>query len=172
MKGKSADTNFEKQSILGKPPLQPIRNQTVIRQPIAYKSEQYHIAKHRSASQVDMSNNLTKPVTAHYLPKEREYAFAKSYHVIASSKSRNSLKNMPRFSSNEMVLTGKIFTSSTTTVDSEPPHGSNTDITNLHECIQNLDSSAEGKNQGVDKRKCDIWETKVTWENFDTRDIC
>nr|GEX48963.1 integrase, catalytic region, zinc finger, CCHC-type, peptidase aspartic, catalytic [Tanacetum cinerariifolium] len=40
------------------------------------------------------------------------------------------------------VPTGKIFTSSTTTVDSEPPHGSNTDITNLYECIQTLDSSA------------------------------
>nr|GEX53200.1 hypothetical protein [Tanacetum cinerariifolium] len=30
MKGMSVDTNFEKQSILGKPPLQPIRNQPVI----------------------------------------------------------------------------------------------------------------------------------------------
>ncbi|GJT36032.1 hypothetical protein Tco_0926451 [Tanacetum coccineum] len=40
------------------------------------------------------------------------------------------------------VLTGNIFTSSTTTVDSKPPHGSNTYITNLHECIQTLDSSA------------------------------
>ncbi|GKC51063.1 hypothetical protein Tco_1073808 [Tanacetum coccineum] len=29
MKGKSVDTNFEKQSIFGKPPLQPIRNQPV-----------------------------------------------------------------------------------------------------------------------------------------------
>ncbi|GKE47359.1 hypothetical protein Tco_1478617 [Tanacetum coccineum] len=40
------------------------------------------------------------------------------------------------------IPTGKIFESSTTTVDSEPPHSSNTDITNLHECIQTLDSSA------------------------------
>ncbi|GJV94588.1 hypothetical protein Tco_1546165 [Tanacetum coccineum] len=40
------------------------------------------------------------------------------------------------------VPTRKIFTSSTTTVDSEPPNVSNTDITNLYECIQNLDSSA------------------------------
>ncbi|GKE78215.1 hypothetical protein Tco_1544335, partial [Tanacetum coccineum] len=103
MKGKSVDTNFEKQSILGKPPLQPIKNQPVIRQPTAYKSEQSQVAKHRSASQVDVSNNLTKPATAHYLPKERESAFAKSHHVIVSSESRNSLKNMPRFSSNEMV---------------------------------------------------------------------
>nr|GEZ35246.1 hypothetical protein [Tanacetum cinerariifolium] len=36
----------------------------------------------------------------------------------------------------------KIFTSSTTMVESEPPCGSNTDITNLYECIQNLDSCA------------------------------
>ncbi|GKB33089.1 hypothetical protein Tco_0872490 [Tanacetum coccineum] len=40
------------------------------------------------------------------------------------------------------VPTGKIFTSSTTKVDSEPRHGSNINITNLHECIQTLDSSA------------------------------
>ncbi|GKC52016.1 hypothetical protein Tco_1074761 [Tanacetum coccineum] len=40
------------------------------------------------------------------------------------------------------VPTRNISTSSTTTVDSEPPHGSNTDITNLYECIQTLDSSA------------------------------
>ncbi|GKF36986.1 hypothetical protein Tco_0113744, partial [Tanacetum coccineum] len=39
------------------------------------------------------------------------------------------------------VTTRKIFTSSTTTTDSEPQYGSHTDITNLHECIQNLDSS-------------------------------
>nr|GEV34195.1 hypothetical protein [Tanacetum cinerariifolium] len=40
------------------------------------------------------------------------------------------------------VPTRKIFTSSITTIDSEPFNGSNTDITNLHECIQNLDSTA------------------------------
>ncbi|GKC26912.1 hypothetical protein Tco_1034206, partial [Tanacetum coccineum] len=40
------------------------------------------------------------------------------------------------------VPTGKIFASSTTTVDNEPPYGSNTDITNLHDCIHTLDSSA------------------------------
>nr|GEW09319.1 hypothetical protein [Tanacetum cinerariifolium] len=44
LKGKSVDTNFEKQSILGKPPLQPIRNQPVvglkwilIRKPVEYR---------------------------------------------------------------------------------------------------------------------------------------
>ncbi|GKG10008.1 hypothetical protein Tco_0338754, partial [Tanacetum coccineum] len=36
---------------------------------------------------------------------------------------------------------GKIFTSSTTTVDSEPPNGSNEDITNPYECEQILNVS-------------------------------
>ncbi|GJU88920.1 hypothetical protein Tco_1301343 [Tanacetum coccineum] len=42
-------------------------------------------------------------ITQHYFPKGRESAFAKPDHVIASSESRNSSKNMPRFSSNDMV---------------------------------------------------------------------
>ncbi|GKC57361.1 hypothetical protein Tco_1084959 [Tanacetum coccineum] len=41
--------------------------------------------------------------TQHYLPKKRESDFAKPDHMIASSSSRNSSKNMPRFSSNDMV---------------------------------------------------------------------
>ncbi|GJW95827.1 hypothetical protein Tco_0175499 [Tanacetum coccineum] len=40
------------------------------------------------------------------------------------------------------IPTGKLFASSTTKVDSEPPHSSNVDITNLHECIQTLDINA------------------------------
>ncbi|GJR59297.1 hypothetical protein Tco_1501459 [Tanacetum coccineum] len=40
------------------------------------------------------------------------------------------------------VPTGKIFTSSTTKVDSEPPNGSNEDITNPYECEQTLNVSA------------------------------
>nr|GEY77336.1 hypothetical protein [Tanacetum cinerariifolium] len=40
------------------------------------------------------------------------------------------------------ISTRKIFESSTTKVDSEPPHGSNIYFTNLYECIQTLDSSA------------------------------
>ncbi|GJT19490.1 hypothetical protein Tco_0878196 [Tanacetum coccineum] len=55
------------------------------------------------ASQVDVNNNLSRPVTQHYLPKRRESAFAKPDHMIASSSSRNSSKNMPRFNSNNMV---------------------------------------------------------------------
>ncbi|GJX28391.1 hypothetical protein Tco_0236470 [Tanacetum coccineum] len=39
LKGNSVDTKFEKPSILGKPPLQPLRNQSVVRQLNVFKCE-------------------------------------------------------------------------------------------------------------------------------------
>ncbi|GJT57382.1 hypothetical protein Tco_0992436 [Tanacetum coccineum] len=103
LKGNSVDTKFAKTSVLGKPVLQSLRNQSVVRQPNAFKSERPQMSKPRFASQVDVNNNLSKPVTQHYLPKKIESAFAKPDHMIASSSSRNTYKNMPRFSSNDMV---------------------------------------------------------------------
>nr|GEV07455.1 hypothetical protein [Tanacetum cinerariifolium] len=91
------------QHVLGKPVLQPLRNQSVVRQPTVFKSKRPIISKSWFASQVDVKNVLSKPVTQHYFPKGSESAFAKPHHIIASSESRNSSKNMPRFSSNDMV---------------------------------------------------------------------
>ncbi|GJX64133.1 hypothetical protein Tco_0298476 [Tanacetum coccineum] len=93
--GNSVNTKFAKSSILGKPVLQPHRNQSVVRQPTAFKSERPRISKPRFASQVDVNNDLSKPVTTHYLPKEREVASAKPHHMIAPGSSR--------YSSNDMV---------------------------------------------------------------------
>ncbi|GJV26067.1 hypothetical protein Tco_1378762 [Tanacetum coccineum] len=90
LKGNSVDTKFAKPSILGKPVLQPPRNQSVVRQPNAFKSERPNFSKPRFASQVDVINVLSKPVTPHYLPKVREYVLAKPHHVIAPGSSRNS----------------------------------------------------------------------------------
>ncbi|GJW21880.1 retrovirus-related pol polyprotein from transposon TNT 1-94 [Tanacetum coccineum] len=67
------------------------------------ESERPRISKPWFASQVDVKNELSKPITAHYLPKIQESTFVKPNHVIASSEYRNSSKNMPRFSSNDMV---------------------------------------------------------------------
>ncbi|GJS88627.1 hypothetical protein Tco_0771263 [Tanacetum coccineum] len=103
LKGNSVDTKFAKTLILGKPVLKSLRNQSVVRQPNAFKSERPKISKPRFASQVDVEKDLSKPVTQHYLTKEKEYAFAKPNHMIASSLSRNSSKNMLGFSSNDMV---------------------------------------------------------------------
>ncbi|GJS23050.1 hypothetical protein Tco_0451682 [Tanacetum coccineum] len=93
--GNSVNTKFAKPSILGKPVLQPHRNQSVVRQPTAFKSERPKISKERFASQVDVSNDLSKPVTTHYLPKRRESAPAKPHYMIATSSSR--------YSSNDIV---------------------------------------------------------------------
>ncbi|GJV67571.1 retrovirus-related pol polyprotein from transposon TNT 1-94 [Tanacetum coccineum] len=79
----------------GKPILQPNRNQSVVRQPTAFKSERPRISNPRFASQVDVNNNLSKPVTTQYLPKERESAIAKPHPMIAPGSSR--------YSSNDMV---------------------------------------------------------------------
>ncbi|GJV72465.1 hypothetical protein Tco_1492460 [Tanacetum coccineum] len=93
--GNSVNTKFAKSSLLGKPVLQSLRNQSVVRQPTAFKSERPRISKPWLASQVDVNNYLLKPVTTHYLPRERESAFAKPHHMIAPSSSR--------YSSNDMV---------------------------------------------------------------------
>ncbi|GKA82039.1 hypothetical protein Tco_0788787 [Tanacetum coccineum] len=95
------DTKFSKPSILGKPVLQPPRNQSVVRQPNAFKSERNNFSKPRFASQVDVNNVLSKPVTPHYLPKVKESVFAKPQHVIAPGSSRNSSKESYR--SNNMA---------------------------------------------------------------------
>ncbi|GJT46279.1 hypothetical protein Tco_0954994, partial [Tanacetum coccineum] len=46
-------------------------------------------------SKPSLNNDLSKPVTTHYLPKERESAVAKPHHMIAPGSSR--------YSSNDMV---------------------------------------------------------------------
>nr|GFA75486.1 hypothetical protein [Tanacetum cinerariifolium] len=124
---------------------------SVVRQPTAFKYERPRISKPRFDSQVDVKNDLSKPVTTHYLPKERESAFAKPHHMIAPSSSR--WKPTGKFFKTvglRWVLTGKIFTSSTTKVDSDPTNGSNEDITNQYECEQTLDVSVDNLNLSVD----------------------
>nr|GEW70342.1 hypothetical protein [Tanacetum cinerariifolium] len=74
---------------------EPHRNESVIRQPTAFKSERPRISKPRFVSQVDVNKDLSKPVTTHYLPKEKDVAFAKPHHMIAPCSSR--------YSSNDMV---------------------------------------------------------------------
>nr|GEW10343.1 hypothetical protein [Tanacetum cinerariifolium] len=181
----SVKTKFAKSSILGKPVLQPHRNQSVVRQPPVFKSKRPRISKPWFASQVVMNNDLPKPITTHYFPRERQSAFVKLHHMIAPSSSRYSSNDMvhnhyleeakkkiqesgrnsrpsmmpsarsqstanvnsrakvpSNKKTNRNKLVEKDIESSTTKVDSEPLHGSNTNITNLQECIQTLDLSA------------------------------
>ncbi|GKE83745.1 hypothetical protein Tco_1557487, partial [Tanacetum coccineum] len=51
------------------------------------------------------------------------------------------------------IPTGKMFTDNTTKVDSEPPNGSNDDITNPYECDQTLNVSADNTSGPALQRK-------------------
>ncbi|GJU05957.1 hypothetical protein Tco_1122387 [Tanacetum coccineum] len=62
LKGNSVDTKFDKTSVLGKPVLPSLRNQSVVRQPNAFKSERAQMSKQRS-------NNM---VHNHYLDEARK----------------------------------------------------------------------------------------------------
>ncbi|GJX08956.1 hypothetical protein Tco_0198815 [Tanacetum coccineum] len=78
--GNSVNTKFAKSSILGKPALQPRRNQSVVRQPTAFKSERPRISKQRFTSQVDVNNDLSKPVTTTFIFLRKEnMVFAKTF---------------------------------------------------------------------------------------------
>ncbi|GKC47553.1 hypothetical protein Tco_1065275 [Tanacetum coccineum] len=101
LKGNSVDTKFAKPSILGKPVLQPPINQSIVRQPNAFKSERPDFSKPWFAFQVDVNNVLSKPVTPHYLPKFKESMLEKPHHVIAPGSSRNSQEES--YGSNDMA---------------------------------------------------------------------
>ncbi|GJU51659.1 retrovirus-related pol polyprotein from transposon TNT 1-94, partial [Tanacetum coccineum] len=101
LKGNSMDTKFAKSSILGKPILQPLKNQSVVRKSNAFKSERQKFSKPWFASQVDVKHDLRKPITPHYLPKVRESVYANRHHLIAPGSSRNSSKES--YGSNDMV---------------------------------------------------------------------
>nr|GEU52135.1 putative reverse transcriptase domain-containing protein [Tanacetum cinerariifolium] len=59
--------------------------------------------QHTEQPKIINDGRVDKPSTQHYLPKRKESGFTKFDHMIAFSESRNSSKNMPRFSSNDMV---------------------------------------------------------------------
>nr|GEU52856.1 zinc finger, CCHC-type [Tanacetum cinerariifolium] len=59
--------------------------------PYMMKIQWLRISKPRSASQIDVNNDLSKPVTTHYLPKERKVASAKPHHAMTSDHNSSEL---------------------------------------------------------------------------------
>jgi hypothetical protein len=92
--GISVNTKFAKPSILGKSLSQPLRKQSVVRQPTAFRSERPKFSKLRFAFQVDEIQVLSKPVTSQSRPNEKECVVAKPHHMSASSASRNNPKRV------------------------------------------------------------------------------
>ncbi|GJX99850.1 hypothetical protein Tco_0356869 [Tanacetum coccineum] len=132
----------------GKPALQPHRNQSVVRQSTAFKSERPRISKPRFASQVDVNNDLSKQFTTHYLLRKRicvakpQPTYAPGSlglaqidmvhnHYLEEAKKKNTVETRVNFS-RQLVLSDsywKIFTLAQLRL-SVNHNGSNDDITN------------------------------------------
>ncbi|GJY51980.1 hypothetical protein Tco_0442827 [Tanacetum coccineum] len=89
MKGTSVNTKFAKPSILGKPPLQSFRNQSVVRQSTAFQSEQPKFPNIRFIPKVIEIIDVTKPVTSHSVPKTQELK-------VVKHKKKNQKKHKPK----------------------------------------------------------------------------
>ncbi|GJX05099.1 hypothetical protein Tco_0191015 [Tanacetum coccineum] len=91
------------------------------------------------------SNNQT----SRSLPVSKRHWFSpnNTFAVYEKTSPRYDLRWKPtgrifKYVGHRWIPTGKLFDSCTSKVDSEPPHGSNVDIPNIHECKQTLDVSA------------------------------
>ncbi|GJY47536.1 hypothetical protein Tco_0436599 [Tanacetum coccineum] len=92
LKGNCVDTKFAKPSILEKLVLQPPRNQSVVRQPNAFKSKRPNFSKPWFAFQVDVNMFCQNYVNLIILPKVRELCLHKTPHLDCTGSSRNSSK--------------------------------------------------------------------------------
>ncbi|GJU09028.1 hypothetical protein Tco_1125458 [Tanacetum coccineum] len=118
LKGHSVDTKFDKTSVLRKPILPSLRSQLVVRQPNAFKSEKPQMSKQRFASQVDVNNNLSKPVTQHYLPKK--IVFFRWQRLINEAKKKTQERD--RYSTTSVTTSARF---QCTADDSKPKPRSN-----------------------------------------------
>ncbi|GJT22532.1 hypothetical protein Tco_0892469 [Tanacetum coccineum] len=149
LKGNSVDTKFAKTSILGKPALQSLRNQLVVRQPNAFKSERPQMSKQlftrNSNKPIEQKSHTQKPVRCIFTG--HRFSPNKTSAMYEKTSPRSDLRWIPtgrifKTIGLRWVPTGKILDSCTSKDDSEPTHGSNVDIPNIYESKQTMDLSA------------------------------
>ncbi|GKD33647.1 hypothetical protein Tco_1249156, partial [Tanacetum coccineum] len=93
---------------------------------------------------VDQKSRTQKP--GRQIFTRHRFSPNKTSVVYEKTSSRSDLRWKPtgiifKFVGLRWIPIGKLFYSCTSKVDSEPPHGSNVDIPNSHECKQTLDVS-------------------------------
>nr|GEU71299.1 hypothetical protein [Tanacetum cinerariifolium] len=198
LKGNSVDTKFANTSVLGKPVVQPLRNQSVVRQSNAFKNERHQIsndmvhnhyldkAKKKTQErdrnlktsvmtparfQSTADDSKPKPRSTNHSYRSLPISKSSCVTITAMPKADHSKSPKHTFSPNKTsamyekisprsdlrwkptgrifkyvglrwLPTGKLFDSCTSKVESKPPHGSNVDISKIHECKQTLDLSA------------------------------
>ncbi|GKD33944.1 hypothetical protein Tco_1249453 [Tanacetum coccineum] len=77
LKENSVNTKFAKTSVLGKLVLQSLRNQSVVRQPNAFKSKRPQMSP-RFSSQVDVNKKFVKTSTSTLFALEKRICFCKT----------------------------------------------------------------------------------------------
>ncbi|GJT00640.1 hypothetical protein Tco_0821809 [Tanacetum coccineum] len=93
-KGTSTNTKFANQSTERKPFLQSLRNQFVVRQPNAFQFERQNVSKTRIPQKVDMTHDLSNPVTSNSVPTTKESKVVDNDKVITPGMFRiNPFKN-------------------------------------------------------------------------------
>ncbi|GJU83949.1 retrovirus-related pol polyprotein from transposon TNT 1-94 [Tanacetum coccineum] len=111
LRGTSANTKFAKPSILGKPPLQYLKNQSVVRQPTAFKFERPKFSKSQFIPKVVEKFDLTKLVTSH--TQSRVDNFVPNKHVKEKVRTKPITVSQPR------VITKKDVNSNTSGLSSK-----------------------------------------------------
>ncbi|GJR43109.1 hypothetical protein Tco_1311212 [Tanacetum coccineum] len=173
LKGNSVDTKFDKTSVLGKPMLPSLRNQSVVRQPNAFKSERAQMSKQRNSSKNMPRFSSNDMVHNHYLDEARKKTQERDGNsktsVMPSARFQTTVdgsKPKPR-SNNQtsrslpMGSNWKDIPLAQPRLTVNPPNGSNEDITNNDECAQTLDSVL------VSKEVHQVAETVTTSNELD-----
>ncbi|GKB17673.1 hypothetical protein Tco_0851596 [Tanacetum coccineum] len=119
----------------------------------------HHMIAHGSSrNRQEEPYGLNDMVYNHYLEEARKKTQERNrnskssvMHITSQQNTTNGSKQKPRWKPTGRIFktaglrwipTRKMFTDSITNVDSEPPNGSNYDITNPYECDQTLNASA------------------------------
>ncbi|GKC06940.1 hypothetical protein Tco_0998550 [Tanacetum coccineum] len=100
LKGNSIDTKFAKTLVLGKPVLQSLRNQSVVRQPNAFKSKRPQMLKQRFQSTADGSKpkpRSTNHSTRSLLVSKSSYVTKAAVPIADQSKNSNSFSDSKHF---------------------------------------------------------------------------
>ncbi|GJX87193.1 retrovirus-related pol polyprotein from transposon TNT 1-94 [Tanacetum coccineum] len=92
----SVNTKFSNQSTERKPSLQPLRNNFVMIQPNAFKSERLKFSKTWVPQKVDETNDLSNPVTSNSVPTPQESKVMKIDNMIAPGMFRINPSNTSR----------------------------------------------------------------------------
>nr|GEW60931.1 hypothetical protein [Tanacetum cinerariifolium] len=173
LKGNSVDIKFAKTSVLGKLVLQPLRNQSVVRQPNAFKSKRPKIQNHEVNSRAKVKSHKTRNNNKlvdqkSHIQKPNRRIF--TGHIFSSNKScvvyeKTSPRSCLRWKPTGRIIktiglrwipTGKLLDSCTGKIDSEPSHGSKVDISKIYKCKQTLDLNASTSINVQKKQSIDL----------------